>query len=58
MKAKASGTPAKLEATPQKVIKPERMNLGSSPRMAEKASRNPNTPPPSAVMMLILMLSQ
>ncbi len=31
MKAKASGTPAKLEATPQKVIRLERMNLRQPP---------------------------
>ena len=34
MNANAKGTPAKLEATPEKVIKPERMNLGKLPRMA------------------------
>ncbi len=31
MKAKASGTPAKLEATPEKVIRGPRMDCGSPP---------------------------
>ena len=58
MNAKANGTPAKFDATPQKVIKLVRMKGGSPPRMAEYASRKPNIPPPIEVTRLILMLIQ
>ena len=58
MNAKASGTPAKFEATPQKVIKLDRTNPGSPPRMAEYAKRKPKTAPPIEVTKLILMLIQ
>jgi hypothetical protein len=58
MKAKAKGTPAKLEATPQNVIRLERIKGGSPPRIAEYASRNPKRPPPREVRRLILMLIQ
>ena len=33
MKARASGTPAKFEATPENVINAVRRNRGSPPRM-------------------------
>ena len=33
MKAKARGTPAKLDATPEKVDMKERMGFGSPPRV-------------------------
>ena len=58
MNAKARGTPAKLDATPQKVSRLTRTNLGKPPRIAEYASRKPNKAPPSAVIRLILMLIQ
>ena len=58
MNAKASGTPAKLDATPQKVIRLVRMKGGSPPRMAEYARKNPKMPPPIEVIRLILILIQ
>ena len=58
MNAKANGTPAKLEATPQKVIRLVRMKFGSPPRIAEYARKNPKIPPPSDVIRLILILIQ
>ena len=58
MKAKASGTPAKFDATPQNVIRLERMKGGSPPRMAAYASTNPKIPPPNEVIRLILILIQ
>ena len=58
MNAKASGTPAKLDATPQNVIRLVRMNEGSPPRMAEYARKKPKRPPPKDVTRLILILIQ
>ena len=58
MNAKASGIPAKFDATPQKVIRLDRMKGGSPPRMAEYARGNPKRPPPSEVTKLILILIQ
>ena len=58
MNAKANGTPAKFEATPQKVIRLVRMKGGSPPRMVEYARKNPKMPPPREVIRLILILIQ
>jgi hypothetical protein len=58
MKANAKGMPAKFEATPLKVIKLERINRGSPPRMEEYAKMKPKMPPPNAVTTLILILIQ
>ena len=55
MNARARGTPAKFEATPQNVISAVRRNLGSPPRMTAYASRNPKSPPTTAVTRLISM---
>ncbi len=56
MNARASGTPAKFEATPENVISAVRRNRGRPPRMTAAASRNPKIPPPIAVTRLISML--
>ena len=56
MKARASGTPAKFEATPENVISAVRRNFGSPPRMTAYASRKPKSPPTTAVTRLISML--
>src|SRR5215468_6628269 len=56
IKANASGTPAKFDATPQNVIKLERIKRGNPPRIAEYASRKPKIPPPTEVTRLIWML--
>ncbi len=48
MKAKASGTPAKLEATPEKVITAERRPRGRAPRISASVISSPNTAPSSA----------
>ena len=58
MKAKARGTPAKLEATPEKVSRPERSALGRPPRVTEKASSSPNRPPATAVTALTSMVTR
>ena len=58
MKAKASGMPPKLAATPEKVPYAERTQFGVPLRIAAYASRSPNRPPRSAVVRLIRMLSQ
>ena len=58
MNANANGTPAKFDATPQKVIRLVRIKGGSPPRMAEYARKNPKMPPPSDVTRLILILIQ
>ena len=56
MNARASGMPAKFEATPEKVIRELRKNRGSRPRMTAPASRKPKRPPTMAVTRLISML--
>jgi hypothetical protein len=48
--ASASGTPAKLLATPEKVMSALRMNRGTPPRMTAAASRNPKIAPIRALM--------
>ena len=57
MNARASGTPAKLEATPEKVISAAPRMLGSPPRITAYASRKPKIPPMIAVTRLISMLA-
>ena len=56
VKARASGMPAKFEATPEKVISELRRNRGSPPRMTAPARAKPNRPPAIAVTRLISML--
>ncbi len=58
MKANASGTPAKLEATPENVISVGRIQPGSLPCTAAHASSKPITPPPIADAALTLKLIQ
>ena len=58
MKAKASGMPPKLAATPEKVPYAERTQFGVPLRIAAYAIRSPNSAPRSAVVRLIRMLSQ
>ncbi len=43
--AKASGTPAKFEATPEKVMASERIHDGSPPRATASASSRPTSTP-------------
>ena len=50
MKARASGMPAKLLATPEKVMSAERMPEGRPPRMTAAARSSPNRAPRMAVM--------
>ena len=57
MKAKASGTPAKLEATPLKVMSAGRTQSGSPPRSAASASPRPRRAPSAADAALISRLS-
>jgi hypothetical protein len=52
VKASASGTPAKLAATPENVMRAERRIRGSPPRMTAYASRSPKMPPATAVTRL------
>ncbi|MNL69325.1 hypothetical protein D3C87_1941740 [compost metagenome] len=54
-KAKASGTPAKLEATPEKVSSDERIQEGRPPRTTAQASQKPIRAPPMEEARLILM---
>ena len=57
MNARASGTPAKLDATPEKVISPPRRSGRRPPEMTAYAIRNPKIPPARiAVTRLISML--
>jgi len=56
MNARASGTPAKLEATPEKVMTAVRRNFGRPPRITAYASSSPKMPPAIAVTALISML--
>ena len=58
MKAKASGTPAKFEATPLKVISVGRTQPGRPPRSAAIASAKPISAPRKAEATLISMLSR
>ena len=58
MKAKASGTPAKFEATPLKVISVGRSQPGRPPRSAASASARPISAPRMAEAALTSMLSQ
>ena len=57
MKAKASGMPPKFAATPENVPKAERIQPGVPLRLAAYAIRRPSSPPRSAVVRLIRMLS-
>ena len=52
MKANASGMPAKLAATPEKVVRTVRTTRGVPSRMAAYAIRKPRMPPASAVTRL------
>ena len=47
MNANASGMPAKLAATPEKVVSTERTTLGVPSRIAAYAIRKPSRPPTS-----------
>ena len=57
MKAKASGMPPKFAATPENVPYAERTQFGVPLRIAAYAIRSPKSPPRSAVVRLIRMLS-
>ena len=57
MKAKASGMPPKFAATPENVPNAERIQPGVPLRLAAYAIRSPSSPPRSAVVRLIRMLS-
>ena len=52
-KAKASGTPAKFEATPEKVITGPRSQRGRSPRVTAQATAKPMTQPRKAEAKLM-----
>ena len=54
-KAKASGTPAKFEATPENVIVAERTQRGSPPRTMAMAMASPTIAPRMAEARLILI---
>ena len=54
-KAKASGTPAKFEATPEKVSVAERIQFGSPPRTMAMAIARPAKAPMMADAKLIFM---
>src|ERR1700677_1019121 len=58
MNANASGTPAKFDATPEKVIKVGRIHDGNLPCTAAQASSRPSAPPPIADAALTLTLIQ
>src|SRR3989304_2270312 len=55
-KAKASGTPAKFDATPEKVMSVGRTQAGRPPEIAAYARKNPNRAPPIADTARPLML--
>ena len=54
-KAKASGTPAKFEATPEKVSVAERIQLGRPPRTMAMAMASPAKAPISEEATLTLI---
>ena len=54
-KAKASGTPAKFEATPEKVSVAERIQFGRPPRTMAMAMARPMKAPRMAEARLILI---
>ena len=56
--AKASGTPAKFEATPENVRRVGRTHRGSPPEIAAYATKKPRIAPPSADAVLTWMLIQ
>ena len=58
MKAKASGTPAKFDATPLKVISVGRSQPGRPPRSTASASARPTSAPKNAEATLTSMLSR
>src|ERR1700761_4982776 len=58
MKANASGTPAKFDATPENVIKVGRIHPGNLPCTAAHASSEPITAPPIEEAALTLKLIQ
>ena len=58
MKAKASGTPAKLEATPEKVSVAERTQDGNPPRMTAIAIARPTSAPSIAEARLMRIDTQ
>jgi hypothetical protein len=55
MNAAARGTPAKFEATPEKVVVVDRNGLGRLPSETAHAMKKPNKPPRTAVVRLILI---
>jgi hypothetical protein len=55
VKAAAKGTPAKFEATPEKVVRAERNGRGRPPIDTAHAIENPIRPPMMAVVRLILI---
>ncbi|MNL85151.1 hypothetical protein D3C87_2133610 [compost metagenome] len=57
-KAKASGTPAKLDATPENVSSPERTQGGTPPSTIAQARKKPITAPPMDDATETLMLIQ
>src|SRR6185295_7265804 len=57
-KAKASGTPAKFDATPENVRRVGRTQRGSPPEIAAYATKKPMTAPPIADAALTWMLIQ
>ena len=54
-KAKASGTPAKFEATPEKVSVAERIQFGRPPRTMAMAMARPTKAPSSDEARLTLI---
>ena len=52
-KAKASGTPAKFEATPEKVMTGARTTAAARRAITAQATQKPMTPPRSAEARLI-----
>jgi hypothetical protein len=56
MNAKASGMPPKFAATPENVVRAERIQRGVPSRIAAYAIARPTTPPISAVTRLTSML--
>ena len=56
MNANASGMPPKFAATPENVVKAERIHRGVPSRIAAYAIASPAAPPISAVTPLISML--
>ena len=57
MKAKAKGTPAKFEATPEKVDMNERRDFGSPPMVMPYAMKNPRRPPRAAETALMRIVT-